>query len=133
MGMLATTLQDVHMQLFAYVSIPFDCGVPGKPDTAHLLCLSGILTVGVVTYPFSFEGRRRSGQAAAGIDALRAAVDSVIVIPNDRLLEVAGDGIALQDAFSLADDVLRQGVQVNVADGSSCGMVALCSCTGCRI
>eukprot|EP00877_Chromochloris_zofingiensis_P015022 jgi/Chrzof1/9774/Cz04g15090.t1 len=86
-------------------------GTGAAPVVAKISKDAGILTVGVVTYPFSFEGRRRSGQAAAGIDALRAAVDSVIVIPNDRLLEVAGDGIALQDAFSLADDVLRQGVQ----------------------
>ncbi|MEW5316217.1 MAG: hypothetical protein WDW38_007599 [Sanguina aurantia] len=71
----------------------------------------GILTVGVVTYPFSFEGRRRSSQASDGIEFLRSNVDSVIVIPNDRLLDVASEGTALQDAFSLADDVLRQGVQ----------------------
>lgn len=68
--------------------------------------------MGVVTYPFSFEGRRRGNQAVEGIESLRDAVDSVIVIPNDRLLEVSGDATALQDAFSLADDVLRQGVQV---------------------
>ncbi|GLC55875.1 Cell division protein FtsZ 1 [Pleodorina starrii] len=71
----------------------------------------GILTVGVVTYPFNFEGRRRAGQALEGIEGLRAAVDSVIVIPNDRLLDVASASTALQDAFALADDVLRQGVQ----------------------
>lgn len=68
--------------------------------------------MGVVTYPFSFEGRRRCTQAIAGIQALREAVDSVIVIPNDKLLEVSGDSTSLTDAFSLADDVLRQGVQV---------------------
>lgn len=77
-----------------------------------LLCsLAGILTVGVVTYPFSFEGRNRCSQAIAGIEALRASVDSVIVIPNDKLLEVSGSKTSLTDAFSLADDVLRQGVQ----------------------
>lgn len=63
---------------------------------------SGILTVGVVTYPFNFEGRRRSSQAADGIEALRENVDSVIVIPNDRLLDVADEGTPLQSAFSLA-------------------------------
>jgi len=73
---------------------------------------TGVLTVGVVTYPFTFEGRRRSNQAVEGIEALRSAVDSVIIIPNDKLLEVAGEGTPLQEAFSLADDVLRQGVQV---------------------
>ncbi len=78
------------------------------------LCLkcTGILTVGVVTCPFSFEGRRRSTQALDGIEELRAAVDSVIVIPNDRLLEVAEADTPLQQAVSLADDGLRQGVQV---------------------
>ena len=73
---------------------------------------AGILTVGVVTYPFTFEGRRRSSQALEGIQALRECVDSVIVIPNDKLLDVSEASTALMDAFSLADDVLRQGVQV---------------------
>ncbi len=63
---------------------------------------AGILTVGVVTYPFNFEGRRRSSQAADGIESLRENVDSVIVIPNDRLLDVADEGTPLQSAFSLA-------------------------------
>lgn len=73
--------------------------------------------MGVVTYPFTFEGRRRSNQAVEGIESLRGAVDSVIVIPNDKLLEVAGEGTPLQEAFSLADDVLRQGVQVGGVGG----------------
>lgn len=78
---------------------------------------TGILTLGVVTYPFSFEGRRRCSQAIAGIEALRDSVDSVIVIPNDKLLEVSGNSTSLTDAFSLADDVLRQGVQVGRKSG----------------
>jgi cell division protein FtsZ len=86
-------------------------GTGAAPVVAKASRDSGVLTVGVVTYPFQFEGRRRSAQALEGIEALRSAVDSVIVIPNDRLLEVAGEGTALQDAFALADDVLRQGVQ----------------------
>jgi len=86
-------------------------GTGAAPVVAKASRDAGVLTVGVVTYPFRFEGRRRSAQALEGIEALRAAVDSVIVIPNDRLLEVAGEGTALQDAFALADDVLRQGVQ----------------------
>lgn len=73
----------------------------------------GILTVGVVTFPFNFEGRRRASQAAEGLEALKACVDSVIVIPNDRLLDVATESTGLQDAFGLADDVLRQGVQAS--------------------
>mmetsp|Transcript_19139 Transcript_19139/g.32903 ORF Transcript_19139/g.32903 Transcript_19139/m.32903 type:complete len:447 (+) Transcript_19139:3-1343(+) len=86
-------------------------GTGAAPVVAKIAKDLGILTVGVVTHPFSFEGRRRSTQATDGIAALRAAVDSVIVIPNDRLLEVAGEGTALQDAFALADNVLGQGVQ----------------------
>jgi cell division protein FtsZ len=86
-------------------------GTGAAPVVAKASRDAGVLTVGVVTYPFQFEGRRRSTQALEGIEALRSAVDSVIVIPNDRLLEVAGEGTALQDAFALADDVLRQGVQ----------------------
>ncbi|WIA08879.1 hypothetical protein OEZ85_008300 [Tetradesmus obliquus] len=86
-------------------------GTGAAPIVAQTSKDAGILTVGVVTYPFSFEGRRRCTQAIAGIEALRDSVDSVIVIPNDKLLEVSGDSTSLTDAFSLADDVLRQGVQ----------------------
>ncbi|EFJ43301.1 plastid division protein FtsZ1 [Volvox carteri f. nagariensis] len=86
-------------------------GTGAAPVVARISKELGILTVGVVTYPFNFEGRRRAGQALEGIEGLRAAVDSVIVIPNDRLLDVASASTALQDAFALADDVLRQGVQ----------------------
>jgi cell division protein FtsZ len=63
--------------------------------------------VGVVTYPFGFEGRRRGSQAAEGIEELRQSVDSVIVIPNDRLLDVADEGTPLQSAFSLAGGCRR--------------------------
>lgn len=80
---------------------------------SHCQFIAGILTVGVVTYPFSFEGRRRCSQAVKAIEALRESVDSVVIIPNDKLLEVSGEATALTDAFSLADDVLRQGVQVS--------------------
>eukprot|EP00878_Enallax_costatus_P031537 GHUV01034490.1.p1 GENE.GHUV01034490.1~~GHUV01034490.1.p1 ORF type:complete len:355 (+),score=127.85 GHUV01034490.1:137-1201(+) len=86
-------------------------GTGAAPVVAQVSKDAGILTVGVVTYPFSFEGRRRCSQAIAGIEALRGSVDSVIVIPNDKLLEVSGSDTSLSDAFSLADDVLRQGVQ----------------------
>jgi len=65
----------------------------------------------VVTYPFSFEGRKRSLQALEAIEKLQKNVDTLIVIPNDRLLDIADEQTALQDAFLLADDVLRQGVQ----------------------
>lgn len=86
-------------------------GTGAAPVIARLSKDMGILTVGVVTYPFSFEGRRRSMQATEGIETLRKNVDTLIVIPNDRLLDVVGESTPLQDAFLLADDVLRQGVQ----------------------
>ena len=69
------------------------------------------LTIGVVTRPFTFEGRKRSDAAIAGIEALKEEVDTLIVIPNDRLLEIVEKRATLQNAFRLADDVLRQGVQ----------------------
>ena len=86
-------------------------GTGSAPIVAKLSKEMGILTVAVVTFPFGFEGRRRGSQATEGLQSLTKHVDSVIVIPNDRLLDVASSGTALQDAFSLADDVLRQGVQ----------------------
>jgi cell division protein FtsZ len=71
----------------------------------------GALTIGVVTRPFGFEGRRRSLQAEKGITTLRNAVDTLIVIPNDRLLEISDQETSVLQAFRLADDVLLQGVQ----------------------
>jgi cell division GTPase FtsZ len=65
-----------------------------------------------VTYPFSFEGRRRASQAMKGITALKECVDCLIIIPNDKLLDVTDRSTSLNDAFRKADDVLRQGVQV---------------------
>lgn len=86
-------------------------GTGAAPVVARLAKDKGILTVGVVTYPFSFEGRRRKIQAHEGVETLRRNVDTLIVIPNDRLLDVAAEATPLQEAFLLADDVLRQGVQ----------------------
>ncbi|KAG0600479.1 hypothetical protein M758_11G037600 [Ceratodon purpureus] len=86
-------------------------GSGAAPVVARVAKEAGQLTVGVVTYPFTFEGRRRSQQAVDAIEQLQKSVDSLIVIPNDRLLDVSGDKTPLQEAFSLADDVLRQGVQ----------------------
>jgi cell division protein FtsZ len=71
----------------------------------------GALTVGIVTTPFSFEGTRRGKQATDGVDALRANCDTVIVVPNEKLLEVLDRETSMLDAFRIADDVLRQGVQ----------------------
>jgi cell division protein FtsZ len=86
-------------------------GSGAAPVIARIAREVGALTVGIVTAPFAFEGRRRGAQARGGVEALRDAADTVIVIPNDRLLEVLEKGTPLVDAFRIADDVLRQGVQ----------------------
>lgn len=86
-------------------------GSGAAPVVAQISKEAGYLTVGVVTYPFSFEGRKRSLQALEAIEKLQKNVDTLIVIPNDRLLDITDEQTALQDAFLLADDVLRQGVQ----------------------
>ena len=85
-------------------------GTGGAPVVAEIAKGLGALTIGVVTRPFSFEGRRRSVQAEKGIEDLRDAVDTLIVIPNDRLLEISDEETSVLQAFRLADDVLLQGV-----------------------
>jgi cell division protein FtsZ len=90
-------------------------GTGGAPVVAEVARSLGALTIAIVTRPFSFEGRRRSVQADAGIGKLRDKVDTLIVIPNDRLLDVADEKSSLLSAFKLADDVLLQGVQ-GIAD-----------------
>ncbi|MBE0429277.1 MAG: cell division protein FtsZ [Thermoleophilia bacterium] len=86
-------------------------GTGGAPVVAESAREIGALTIGIVTRPFSFEGTRRNLQAEEGIRQLRQASDTVIVVPNDRLLQVANRETSLIDAFALADDVLRQGVE----------------------
>ena len=86
-------------------------GSGSAPVVAKLSKEAGNLTVGVVTLPFTFEGRRRQASAMEAVALLRQNVDTLIVIPNDRLLDVVEDDAPLQEAFLLADDVLRQGVQ----------------------
>ena len=86
-------------------------GSGAAPVVAQLARDVGALTVGIVTMPFRFEGTRRRSQADAGVDELREVCDTVIVIPNDRLLEVLDRSTSMLDAFRIADDVLRQGVQ----------------------
>ncbi len=86
-------------------------GTGGAPVIAEIAKSLGALTIGVCTRPFSFEGRRRSVQAEKGIDTLREAVDTLIIIPNDRLLEISDAETSVLQAFRLADDVLLQGVQ----------------------
>lgn len=86
-------------------------GTGGAPIIAKIAKECGALTVGVVTKPFTFEGRKRNAQAERGIQALREQVDSLITIPNDRLLQVVDKHTNFNDAFKIADDILRQGVQ----------------------
>ena len=86
-------------------------GTGGAPIVAELARELGAITVGVVTRPFSFEGRKRAEQAELGIRDLRENVDTLIVIENDRLLQVVDKDTSIVDAFRMADDVLRQGVQ----------------------
>src|SRR5207253_6168204 len=86
-------------------------GTGGAPFVAKIARELGALTVGIVTLPFNFEGTKRRSQALVGVDELRAACDTTIVIPNERLLEVLDPTTSMLDAFKIADDVLRQGVQ----------------------
>jgi cell division protein FtsZ len=86
-------------------------GTGGAPVVAEIGQEIGALTVGVVTRPFAFEGRKRADQAERGIDELRDRVDTLIVIENDRLLQVVEKRTSIVEAFEMADDILRQGVQ----------------------
>ena len=86
-------------------------GTGAAPVIARLAQTVGALTVGIVTKPFGFEGNRRAKQAEDGLDALAAEVDTLIVIPNERLLTVLSRNTSMVQAFQVADDVLRQGVQ----------------------
>src|SRR3954464_636260 len=86
-------------------------GTGAAPVVARIAKELGALTVGIVTLPFKFEGTKRRGQAGAGATGLRGACDTTIVIPNDRLLEVLDRSTSMVEAFRIADDVLRQGVQ----------------------
>ncbi len=86
-------------------------GTGAAPAVAAIAREMGILTVGIVTKPFAFEGKQRMKRAEEGIAALKDAVDSLVTIPNDRLLQVSNQHTTLTDAFKMADDVLRQGVQ----------------------
>lgn len=86
-------------------------GTGAAPIVAKIAKDMGILTVGVVTKPFSFEGKRRMAQATQGLEKLKEAVDSLLVIPNDKLLEVVDRRTGIQDAFIVVDEVLLRGVQ----------------------
>ncbi|QKJ19664.1 cell division protein FtsZ [Microbacterium hominis] len=86
-------------------------GTGGAPVVAKIAKSIGALTIGVVTKPFSFEGRRRQSQAETGVAKLKEEVDTLIVVPNDRLLEISDRGISMIEAFATADQVLLAGVQ----------------------
>jgi cell division protein FtsZ len=86
-------------------------GTGGAPVVANVARSLGALTIGVVTRPFGFEGKRRAGQADTGIERLRSEVDTLIVIPNDRLLSISDRHVSVLDAFKAADQVLLSGVQ----------------------
>ena len=86
-------------------------GTGGAPVVARIAKSIGALTIGVVTKPFGFEGKRRSAQAEIGVSSLKSEVDTLIVVPNDRLLEISDRGMSMLEAFATADQVLLAGVQ----------------------
>jgi len=97
--------------VFIAAGIGGGTGTGAAPVIAQIAKEVGALTIGVITRPFTFEGVKRAHTAEAGIAQLKEHVDTLIVIPNDRLLQIADKRASLQDAFRLADDVLRQGIQ----------------------
>ncbi len=97
--------------VFIAAGIGGGTGTGAAPIVAQIAKEIGALTIGVVTRPFTFEGAKRRQTAEAGINRLKQHVDTLIVIPNDRLLQLADKRASLHDAFKLADDVLRQGIQ----------------------
>jgi cell division protein FtsZ len=107
---LHESLQGSDM-VFVTAGMGGGTGTGATPVVAKVAREEGALTIGVVTRPFSFEGAHRARAAEAGIEELKEHVDTLIVIPNDRLLETADKRISLLDSFKLADDVLRQGIQ----------------------
>ncbi|KAG2433943.1 hypothetical protein HYH02_012488 [Chlamydomonas schloesseri] len=107
---IALALQDTDM-VFVTAGMGGGTGSGAAPMVAQVARAMGILTVGIVTTPFTFEGRQRAQQARSALANLRAAVDTLIVIPNDRLLSAMDSNVPIKDAFKIADDVLRQGVK----------------------
>jgi cell division protein FtsZ len=97
--------------IFVTTGLGGGTGTGGAPVIASLAAELGALTIAVVTRPFRFEGKKRGMQAEAGLEALREAVDTVITIPNERLLTIIDRKTSMTEAFTLADDVLRQAIQ----------------------
>ncbi len=107
---IVSALQGADM-VFVTAGMGGGTGTGAAPVVAEIARDMGILTVGIVTKPFGFEGKRRMEQAEDGIAALREHVDSLVVIPNDRIRLVSNEKLTMRNAFVMADDVLRQGVQ----------------------
>lgn len=107
---LAGAVKDADL-VFITCGMGGGTGTGAAPIVAEVAKEQGALTIAVVTRPFMFEGRRRANQADEGIEALQSRVDTLIVIPNDKILSVISEQTSVQDAFQVADDVLRQGVQ----------------------
>ena len=107
---IAMAIKDADM-VFVTAGMGGGTGTGGTPVIAQIAKELGILTVGVVTKPFMFEGRKRMQQAEQGVENLKEVVDTLVTIPNDRLLHIADKKTSMLEAFLIADDVLRQGVQ----------------------
>ena len=107
---IAETLRGADM-VFVTAGMGGGTGTGAAPIVAQAAKEMGILTIGVVTKPFTFEGKKRLSQAERGIESLKGKVDSLVVIPNDKLLQVIDRKTSINEAFKMADDILRQGVQ----------------------
>lgn len=107
---ISKALEDTDM-VFITAGMGGGTGTGGAPIVAEIAREQGILTVGIVTKPFGFEGRRRMQQAEKGIEELQGKVDSLVIIPNERLKHATDQKITFANAFEIADDVLRQAVQ----------------------
>ncbi len=107
---IAMAIKDADM-VFVTAGMGGGTGTGAAPIIAQIARELGILTVGVVTKPFMFEGRKRMQHAERGVENLKGVVDTLVTIPNDRLLQIADKKTSMLEAFRIADDVLRQGVQ----------------------
>lgn len=107
---IAAELNDTDM-LFIAAGMGGGTGTGAAPVIAEIAHKKGILTIGIVSQPFSFEGSRRSQAAQEGVEKLRAQADTLIIVPNDKLLKLCDKMSTLDEALRMADDVLRQGVQ----------------------
>ena len=107
---IAEVLRGADM-VFVTAGMGGGTGTGAAPIVAQTATDMGILTIGVVTKPFTFEGKKRQSQAERGVESLKGKVDTLVVIPNDKLLQIIDRKTSIVEAFKMADDVLRQGVQ----------------------